>query len=228
MHDPHVIEHVPELVEVFNDVAREDIRGTRLNDHFAAPEDGYETSSASNTLRFTLPNQIFRSILGVLDGKYKTTAYTQNPKNVSREAQHLKRLFHRGVSYGSARFLPRDSNVLFRQPNHKGHLVGQIQEIFECSYMEPNSEQATKKFLTIQTLKSLESEAGVALDCYRKFGLAGGFLSSSEKGAQYLVEISDVVCHFARTSMKIAGVDFVHVLPLNRVRPCKLSLDEAV
>jgi hypothetical protein len=54
---------------------------------------------------------------------------------------------------------------------------------------------------------------------YTQFGFAGGFLCHSERWSRFhVIELNDIVCHFAKTVIRHGDENFMHVLPLNKVR----------
>ena len=53
---------------------------------------------------------------------------------------------------------------------------------------------------------------------YTQFGFTGGFLCHSERWSRFhIVELTDITCHFAKTTIQNRDVNLMHVLPLNKV-----------
>ena len=53
---------------------------------------------------------------------------------------------------------------------------------------------------------------------YTQFGFAGCFLSHSDRRDRFhVVELTDIVCHFAKTAVSYGDTRGMRVLPLNKV-----------
>ncbi|KIJ90144.1 hypothetical protein K443DRAFT_117045, partial [Laccaria amethystina LaAM-08-1] len=131
----------------------------------------------------------------------------------------MKRIGIRGVSYGtwsSPAF--RDSNIIFqlRGPSHlnedrnHAHRAGRVEAIFQHIGLMIS-------YLAVREYQLLDPARDPA-DIFREFGLAGGYLCQRDATSMHILEVSQVVSHFALTEMQEEGYEhLIHVLPLDRV-----------
>lgn len=124
-----------------------------------------------------------------------------------------------GVSYRPSDFSQCDSNILFRSSLGSKPEAGRIIKIFIHHRYSTNNSMVEETFIALQTLIPL-SDTDVAYDPYRRYPIAGGFLCYNEYHTKYrVIRPSSVICHYARTPMRIQRIRqlCVHVLPLDRV-----------
>ena len=135
--------------------------------------------------------------------------------SLPRKALYLDEISIGGVSYatkGSRK--SRDSTVMFRKrQDHEGHACdekpGVITLIFQYKYHATC--EVTQYFLFIQEYVPIDNPA---LDVYRSFGFAGGFLCKTDLAGYTMVPLTDIVSHVALTTI---GDDLIHILPIDRV-----------
>ena len=112
----------------------------------------------------------------------------------------------RGVVYKVHSRSQGDSNVIFRHPAYPFEQPGRIAVIFTANLLERYA-TAPEIFIAVERLLPLNGE-DIQKDPYRSYGDTGGSLYYDAFDEQVLViRPEDVVCHYAKTSMK--GVPFV-------------------
>ena len=199
MQDQGIHDSVRPLVEAFSKVSNEDHRGTRLADEVHFP-----TNKPPKAVR--LHHHIHRLLLQLVTGmstSINTSSYTS-------EALELEKVSISGIIYASEKSLPRDSNIIFQRPRGTSHRVGRIKLIFQVSY------QPEKTFLVVSQHKLIVNTD--VRNVYRRFGFAGGFLCDAEEDGQILIiQMEDVICHFAKTTLLPIEEKLMHALPLNAV-----------
>ena len=199
------------LIDAYTKVANEDHRGTRLADETHHPP-------TRPPKKMELAQPVYQLLVQTLNQRFQTTNYTAtwgDPWFVPRSVLELDKVSIRGVIYATAKSLPRDSNVIFRKPGDPKLRVGKITTIFSSSHPGTNCLAVAKANFTVVEEFPLVVDAA-SQRTYQQFGFAGGFLcQNTPSDAVHLVEVGDVVCHFAKTSM---GGNIFHVLPLNKVR----------
>lgn len=120
----------------------------------------------------------------------------------------------RGVCYatlGSSKF--RSSKIIFQLPdNPDAQRAGAIQEIFQYAH-HCNDEEKPFFYMCVQEYSRLD----IAQDPYPQFGFAGGFLCEAQRTTIHVIELSQVVSHFALTTMKGKYDGRIHAMPLDKV-----------
>ncbi|KAF9793082.1 hypothetical protein BJ322DRAFT_1103515 [Thelephora terrestris] len=187
------------LAESFSKVSNEDHWGTRLADemHFppTRPPRGTKLDSAEHALLLRLV-QVTR------------VPYGLHP--ISPDVLELDKVSISGIIYASEKSLPRDSNVIFRRPGGFSERVGRIKLIFQSD----NSALSEMTFLVVSQYKLIANPA--VQNVYKRFGFAGGFLcNAQEDNRLHVIRSTDVVCHFAKTTLGSAEGMSMHALPLN-------------
>jgi hypothetical protein len=240
--DSEMRSHVRDLVEVYEAIRTEDVRGTRLAHmvHAAHPTQQPELVYDGMHLRdSSLPDSVLESFVQFLNCNHRTTAESSNLNSlihpvVSTEAKFMNSISLRGVQYSTTNYRTRNSHVLFR-PFRLGSTTtgkalghskpGQITHIFLHSLSpSPSSPTADGSshnpyvYLVVQPYGSLQAELGDTDQMYRRFGFAGGFLCSRELGPTIIIEPSNIISHVAVTPQYIKGHPLLHVLPMDRVR----------
>ena len=138
------------------------------------------------------------------------------PWFVPRVVLELEKLSIRGVVYASIKSLPRDSNVIFQKPRDPTLQAGKINTIFSSSHLQANYEEAKVTCLVVE--EWLPVTDAVLQQTYQQFGFAGGFLCQNKAAETVVVlDVDDIVCHFAKTFLGQHDGDVFHVLPLNKV-----------
>lgn len=197
MQDQRTRNSVQELVEAFSRVSNEDHRGTRLADETHFPPSKPPKIVTLNHRTYALLRQLSNAGL-VTNGTIPHTS----------SALELEKVSISGVIYASEKSLPRDSNIIFRQPGGSSQMVGRIKSIFQISH------QAGPTLLTVAQHKLIDDSD--VQNVYRRFGFAGGFLCDGQEVDPYLlIRSEDVVCHFAKTTLDPVEENLIHVLPLN-------------
>lgn len=205
------------LFDAFWKVANEDHRGTRLAD-----ETHHPPTKPPNPVDLTQEIRIF--IAHLLNRKHHTKTYTSGHGrwSVPQTALALDKVSIRGVIYASEKALRRDSNVIFYRVGGSSHRAGKIVSIFSLSYTTPGegNPECTTTLLVVQEWGLVEDQD--AQRRYRQFGFAGGFLCWNQAADVHVVEVDNIVSHYARTFFDQQDSDYFHVLPLNKVRRSRL------
>ena len=206
------------LLATYRSVLDEDHRGTRLADEYHHPP--------TKPPRFeTLDNEFYQLLLQALNKKFRTTGYTSEGGQVfpvTQRVEQLEKVSIRGVVYAREKSLPRDSNVLFRRLNGSSSRVGRIWSIFRLQHPAPSGPMDAT-YILVREYLPLSDE--VMQSQYTQFGFAGGFLCHSERWNRFhVIELTDIICHFARTAIRHGDENFMHVLPLNKVRILFLNI----
>ena len=201
------------LITAYNSVANEDHRGTRLADEDHHPPTKPPRSEV-------LDDEFYQLMLRMLNKKFGTTWYTTNAGQappVTRYVEQLAKVSIRGVVYAHEKSLPRDSNVLFRRLGGSSSRVGRIRSIFHLQHPTPEGAIIKATYIIVREYLPFQDEAMQSQ--YTQFGFAGGFLCYSDRWSRFhIVELADIVCHFAKTPVRNFDENIMHVLPLNKVR----------
>ena len=201
------------LIDAFTKVSNEDHRGTRLADEIHHPP-------TRPPKQLELTQSTYQRLVQLLNQRSQTTNYTTTPGDpwfVPRSVLELEKIAIRGVIYATAKSLPRDSNIIFRKHGDSIMRVGKITTIFSSSH--PGTDRLTVKTNFAMIEERLPVMDDTSQRTYQQFGFAGGFLCrSTPSGPTHLVEVGDVICHFAKTFLGHWGGDEFHALPLNKVR----------
>ena len=207
-----VSEQAEPLLTAYRSVASEDHRGTRLAD-----QDHHPPTKPPRSER--LDNESYQLLLQMLNKKFGTTRYTSEGGHAFSVTQHvdqLEKVSIRGVVYARERSLPRDSNVLFRRPGGSSSRVGRIWSIFHLRHPVPRGSVVEATYVLMREYMPFLDEE--VQSQYKQFGFAGGFLCHSERWSGFhVVELADIICHFAKTVIWDSNGDIMHVLPLNKV-----------
>jgi len=212
--DTHKLpEQAEPLLAAYGSVVSEDHRGTRLADQDHHPP-------TKPPRRETLDDEPYRLLLQMLDKKFGTERYTSESSqafSVTRRVKRLEKVSIRGVVYACENSLPRDSNVLFRRLGGSSSRVGRIWSIFRLQHPTPEVPIVEATYVLVREYLPLSHEAMQSQ--YTQFGFAGGFLCHSERWSRFhVVELTDIICHFAKTMVRDGDGSIMHVLPLNKVK----------
>jgi hypothetical protein len=208
---------VLEMVDEMEVTAIEDIRGFRrasMLDHTLS-----SFIINSETTAFQLREHEYLLFCNLVAQILPDRAAALSTRGLSVEEISL-----RGVCYGtSSSSKYRNSTVLFQaQPQTGPHetsslKAGIIQTIFQHMHDDSTKvPQSSPAFYVIVR----EHPCMIATDDpYRNFGFAGGFLCAEEATELHVIEISQIVSHFAMTKFKDQQFKhYFHVMPLDRVR----------
>ena len=211
-------EQAKPLLTAYESVANEDHRGTRLAD-----EDHHPPTKPPRSE--TLDNEHYLLLLQTLNKKFGTARYTSGGDqtfSVTRHVMQLEKISIRGVVYACEKSLPRDSNVIFRRLGGSSARVGRIWSIFRLQHPTPGGSTITATYVLVHEYSPFSDE--LAQTQYKQFGFAGGFLCHGEKWSRFhIVELTDIICHFAKTTVRHGDTNLMHVLPLNKVRVSPLK-----
>jgi hypothetical protein len=199
------------LLTAYNSVASEDHRGTRLADEHHYPP----TKPPRQEL---LDDEVHQILLRTLNKKFGTSGYTTGSRvlSVARQVEQLEKVSIRGVVYARENSLPRDSNIIFRRLGGSSSRVGSIKSIFRLPHQTPEGLTREATFVLVHEYLPILDET--VQSKYTQFGFAGGFLSHSDRWSGFhVVELANVVCHFAKTAVSHGDTKVMHVLPLNKV-----------
>jgi len=234
--DSEVRSHVSDLVEVYEAIRTEDVRGTRLAHmvnaaHVTQPQSDL-VYDGTRLRESSLPASALASFIQFLDCNYPVTAGSRDM--ISAEAKFLDSFSLRGVQYSTMSYRTRNSHILFRpfQPGSASKALGhskpgQITHIFLHSLpSSPHSRAQAAQggsrrpdvYLCVQPYSFLQPELCDTDRMYRRFGFAGGFLCQRELAPIIVIEPPNIVCHVAVTPLNIKGHPLLHILPMDRVR----------
>jgi hypothetical protein len=206
--DDELRKDVVEMVTALEGIDSEDIRGFRRATLLDPSAPTFITTSKAVSSQIEEePYQLLCSLL--------RTSGDLEPVSLPRKALYLDEISIGGVSYatkGSRKF--RDSAVMFRKPRgHEGHTYdgkpGVIMRIFQYKYYA--TYEVTQYFLLIQEYVPIENPA---LDVYRSFGFAGGFLCKANLAGYTMVPLTHIVSHVVLTAI---DDNLIHILPIDRV-----------
>ena len=233
--DCEVRAHVGELVEVYENIRAEDVRGTRLAHMVdAAHPMQQEPSLVYDRTRMrqsSLPDSVLTPFVRFLN--CKSTNLDGPPDTaIPREARFLDKFSLRGVEYSTVRCRIRNSHVLFRHFEPDGSRAsnqpepGQITHIFlhssvPTSYTPPKQKHKPLHpgfYLCVQPYLSLQPELSNIDRMYRRFGFAGGFLCRRELAPPIIIEPCGIISHIAVTPLDVEEHHVMHILPMDRVR----------
>jgi hypothetical protein len=197
---------VQELNEALKVMETEDIRGSvQLAALNPGAQDFYLSRKAT---RQALSPDYFDQLCNVL-----------GQTNILNEVLSLDQIAFRGVCYGT--FLSthfRDSAIIFNsatgtsEGNSEEDRAGIIDMIFQCKY-RIQGDAVEKIFIFVKEHPPVQRPD--FYDPYRNYGFAAGRLCEGQTHTLHLVELTQVVCHFALTALPDAGL--IHVMPVDRV-----------
>jgi hypothetical protein len=232
--DSEVRSHVSELVEVYESILAEDVRGTRLAHMIDVVHPTQQTTDIAydgKRLReSSLPDAILPVFAHFLSCKYQAFEPV-DATEVSLKTQFLDKFSLQGVQYSTATCRARDSHIFFR-PSQMSKLQacpepGQITHIFVHSHAPDHRSPLASRgqihhpsvYLCVRPYAALRPnlELNKVDQMYRQFGFAGGFLCRKEFASLVIIEPSSIISHIAVTPLHIYGHDLLHILPMDRV-----------
>ncbi|KAH9849302.1 hypothetical protein BC628DRAFT_1300549, partial [Trametes gibbosa] len=232
LQDPRVAVDLEEFLKVYGDVSGEDERGMRLESVLRSNDAPFvvpDLSSPGNSGRESaLSSETYIALLDRLNAESSTLLFVD--PSVTAKQHHQRYLSHtifnhsdiiiHGIHYRPQLTSSRDSNVQFHpHPDSLVAQAGSIQSIFTHRRKLRNGEFVSETFLAVKHLVEL-SGSDVQKDNFRKFPHAGGRLHYDEYAREvHVVRPQNILCHIAKTPLRIAGITkaCVHVLPLDRV-----------
>ena len=203
MHTENVSDHVRPLLDAFLRVTNEDHRGTRLADEHHFPPQ----KPPKNSILEPQIHKLFLSLINDVPSLSRLNLLAP----ITPSILDLEKISISGVIYARERLLPRDSNIIFQRPGGSSDRVGRIKQIFQSEHV------TCGVTLLVVAQHRLVADPTVQ-NAYGRFGFAGGYLCDPEEdGCQYVIRSTDVVCHYAKTTLVWEEKTLMHALPLNSV-----------
>lgn len=235
--DSEVRSQVGNLVEVYESIRAEDVRGTRLAHmvdavHLTQQElnvvfDGARLCESS------LPDYVLNPFIWFLKRKQQgDTADLNSPPGTAIHpgAKSLDKFSLQGVQYSTVKYRARNSHILFGRHQSDTSKApsqpepGQIMYIFLHSGVSTPRTAHPKHnpyhpnlYLCVRPHLSLQPEHSSMDRMYRRFGFAGGFLCRREFAPPIVIEPSSIISHVAVTPLLIKEHQVLHILPMDRV-----------
>lgn len=216
--DSSIRKAVVDMVTIMDTTAKEDARGFRLASMLDPSQPEY--TADSNAKPFKLDGQWQALLQDLIASANPAAQHLVFPT----EALAVDEISIRSVRYGtsnSSKF--RDSAIIFRPAdrlsrNNSVAMAGIIRSIFQFTYGSAGGPENTSFYLAVQEYPPLDATDG-PVDAYRKYGFAGGYLCHCEATTLHVLELSQVVSHFAMTKLSNhEGYEhLIHVLPVDRV-----------
>ncbi len=234
--DSEVRSHVGNLVEVYEDIRAEDVRGTRL----AHMVDAVRLTQQEPNLVYDgkhlhesrLPHSILTPFVTFLKRKQQATGEATGlcGPATNPEVKFLDKFSLRGVQYSTMSCRRRNSHILFRRFQSDTSRApsqpepGQIIHIFLHSLapthharLYDSSPLHPVLYVCVQPYHSLRPELSDLDQMYRRFDFAGGFLCRRELAPLVVIEPSSIISHAAVTPLLIKEHEVLHILPMDRV-----------
>jgi hypothetical protein len=210
---------VQDLKKAVKSTQNEDRQGYRLSEFLHGPD--YHIGA--HMTRQALKPEYFE----LLDNLLTSFGHT----NIRNEILSLEQISLRGVCYGTFQSPHyRDSAIIFRanagdppEGNESIALAGAISMICEYECRTQGSEEVFKRlFLFVNEYLSVQRSRPGFNDPYRNYGFAAGFLCEEQADTLHLIDLTQIVSHFALTTLP--GEGLIHVLPVDRVRSSSLYI----
>ncbi|KAG2140346.1 hypothetical protein BD769DRAFT_1662893 [Suillus cothurnatus] len=226
MQEGHIRTIVSDMVDAYSNFVGEDRRGTRIRDVLQWDKTVTAHGQTCPVSKEVILEEVLYSALLQLIDATEPLRYVGEGDPRSSDQLFLRRnvllsnrILIRGVSYRPLDFSHCDSNIVFCSSLGSKPEAGRIVKIFlHHRYLMKNS-MIEETFLAIQALIPL-SDTDSPYDPYRQYPIAGGFLCYNEYDTNYcIIRPSGVICHYAKTPMRIPRIrqPCVHVLPLDRL-----------
>jgi hypothetical protein len=242
--DSEVCSQVGDLVEVYENICAEDVRGTRLA-HMVdvvrlTQQEPNLVYDGTRLRKSNLPGSVLVPFIQFLKCKQQTTGDVTGLDGppcteIHPEARFLDKFSLRGVQYSTINHRTRNSHILFRHSQSDASKApsqpepGQIMYIFLHSGVStPHTALRTAPpahkplhpdlYLCVRPYLSLQPELSNMDQMYRKFGFAGGFLCRRKLATPIIIEPSSIISHVAVTPLVIKEHPMLHILPMDRVR----------
>ena len=208
---------VHELTEALKVMQAEDIRGFRLA---TLVNPNTQDLHPSGKTRLALSPDYFIRLSNMLQ---------VGQTNVMNEVISLEQIAFRGVYYGTVRSRYfRNSAIIFNtgpglSPDHERNEVDDKVGIIDMIFEYPSwtqGEAVQKMFVFVK--EHLPVRRPDFHDPYRKYGFAAGLLCEGEAHTLHLIELQQIVSHFALTTLPDEGL--IHAMPVDRVESFQFIL----
>lgn len=211
--DCAILDQVSSLVEEVRRQSLIDPRGTRLGSlmlesSVIPTRDGAKVMKRG-TREIILPDDVYRILVASL----RTRSSQSTP--VSKRALLVTRAAIRNATFAPTSERDRDSHILFRTEEGL-HCAGRIAYMFMHDGLSALVPPAL--FLIIEPYQGLSAQEQWMDKQYRAFK-RGGFCCKPTFLDKVVITASNVLCHVAKTAIKIEGVSqpLFHMLPLGKV-----------
>lgn len=192
--DENVRRAVTEMVKTMESLSKEDLRGSRLASIMDPSLPKYVMDS--NAKPFKLEREEHLLLCDLL---HSTPA---ERLALSTQALSLQEISISGVCYGTSESTKfRNSAIVFCKAGEEVQRAGSVQTIFQHTHHSVEGSEIKGNFyLLVREHLRMDTSNGL-VDPYQQFGFAGGFLCEAKATALHLIELSQVVSHFALTKL---------------------------
>ncbi|KAI0705497.1 hypothetical protein C8Q76DRAFT_630733 [Earliella scabrosa] len=207
---------MPFFTAAYDRIAEEDRRGIRLDETLRS-SDGDAVHVVASAGRKTCRNAILEdAIYNALRDRLRLEGIQSkgdgsgrnileaDSKVLSRSVVAHTTLSIRGVLYKCERTSCKDSNIVFRHPAFNEERPGRISHIFSHRRTSVSG-YVEEMFIAVRAHENLNAEDR-SQDPYRRFPVGGNLYYDVFDRSAFIVRPADILCHFARTSMK--GAEF--------------------
>ncbi|KAJ2936879.1 hypothetical protein H1R20_g214, partial [Candolleomyces eurysporus] len=211
-HTTQLPQQLHEMIRFYEDNYASDLRGTRLSDAFAEDD------------RFGVVDEVItyqRADFSVLADddfsllKAWMLKHQPEKRSFSREVIRRNEIFRFGQKFTSRDHSMVDSHVIFKEDDNEEWQAGSILGIFSHATI---GGKATQTWAVIRPYQELSLE-DTEKDPYLMFPVINGALfQNSWANSAVLVEVTDIIAHFASCVLQIDGLaeECRLVLPLNK------------
>lgn len=235
LRDSKLQQAIEEVIAAYDDYQTEDGRGTRISDDLKLAHSTifpFRPSAKSVTFKqtkhpYVFDSALFPSFLTLLNresgwdhyvDEMQLHRFNEQQCFLRRKAMLCSQACVNGVTFKAFNVSENNSNAIVRHDEGR-FFAARIVDIVLHERYDEDAFRA-EPFLVVQRLQSLQGHAR-AKDPYRRYVHAGGYLCGHGLAAPEVVRAEQLVSHFAKTPMRVAGIeeDCIHVLPLDRVSP---------
>lgn len=212
--DEEIRQTVLETVTTMEAIAKEDVRGFRLASILDPSQADFTVDSKE-----ARPIQLSGDEFELFKGCIKRVAPSTSP-DPSPNVLAVDEISIRGVCYSTATSRKsRDSGIMFRSHDSEDLRPGVIKTIFQPAD-HPKFYLSTKHkgfHLVVHEYPRMEP-SNERVDPYLEFGFAAGFLCQKNPTTMHVLELSQIVSHFALTEFSDQDYKhYIHALPVDRV-----------
>ncbi|KAJ3531570.1 hypothetical protein NM688_g7556 [Phlebia brevispora] len=210
LRDEVVSEAAEEVIAAYEVMQDEDRRGTRIRELFKKTR---PPRARRKLVEIVLDEFVIALLLKWFENAGQTCT-----SNLSLRAISLSELQIQGVTYTSAQTNPKDSHAIYNATSEGRKAAGQIQRIFQHT-RKVDGDSFTETFILVRPYIDLNAD-DAQHDKYRQFSWAGGKLYYEDLAKDaVLIRPSQIVSHFAKTPITVAGIArrCIHALPLDRM-----------
>lgn len=216
-HSQQIPTQIHAIIGEYDKTFCSDIRGTFLNDDLASdgPREQEEQGSGRSADSLNLPMHI-RALL-----QHRIAVESPLSMWIPHTGVIRQKVTRLGQSYQIPAASVGDSRIVFRHEHNAEWSAGCIRTIFSHTRYLATGAKLTQTFLLIDEYSQL-ADSDVLMDPFRNFPILGGRLFYNHFNREpVLLEVNDIVCHFAHTKLNIPGIDqeCIHALPLDKVCP---------